>query len=202
MTTSDAIPGKSADDVLRDALKSQYHAALRMLRLAVELCPDDLWFRHPEDERPFWLTAYHALFYTHLYLDRPDRSLDSSELHQSGIQNIEDVPSPPTLDEEPEPPKWPPVARTPMERSEVLEYWDECDSIVDGAMDALEMLGGDDGLHWDNPPLPHLLQQVDAIRHLQHHTSQLCTHLQFVHGTSVEWVGACRPTVVDALERL
>jgi len=32
-----------ATRALGSALKSQYHAALAMLRLAIERCPDDLW---------------------------------------------------------------------------------------------------------------------------------------------------------------
>ena len=52
---------------VRDALKSQYHAALSMLRQTIERCPEDLWL----DETPenaFWHVAYHALFYGHLFL--------------------------------------------------------------------------------------------------------------------------------------
>ncbi len=56
----------------RDALKGQYHAGLRMLRQAIEVCPDDLWEGgdHPNQ---FWHVAYHGLFYTHLYL-QPDEA--------------------------------------------------------------------------------------------------------------------------------
>src|SRR5687768_4917113 len=52
---------------VKDALKEQYHAALAMLAECVEVCPDDMWTagRHP---RTFWRIAYHAVFFTHLYL--------------------------------------------------------------------------------------------------------------------------------------
>jgi len=49
------------------AIVSQYLAALAMLRQAVAGCPDDLWL----DKRyvnQAWNIAYHALFYTRLYL--------------------------------------------------------------------------------------------------------------------------------------
>ena len=48
-------------------LKSQYHAALAMLRHAIEKCPTDLWYSK-EQANAFWQTAYHTLFFTHLYL--------------------------------------------------------------------------------------------------------------------------------------
>ncbi len=43
-------------------LKGQYRAGLAMLRQAVELCPDALWY----DDAPtnaFWQVAYHVLFF-------------------------------------------------------------------------------------------------------------------------------------------
>src|SRR5438045_591196 len=52
---------------IRAALKEQYHAGLAMLRQCVERCPDELWAsgKHP---RTYWRIAFHAIFYTHLYL--------------------------------------------------------------------------------------------------------------------------------------
>src|SRR5579859_5391607 len=53
--------------ILRQALKEQYHAGLAMLAECVEKCPDDLWTSgtHP---RTFWRIAFHAAYFTHLYL--------------------------------------------------------------------------------------------------------------------------------------
>jgi hypothetical protein len=34
---------------------------------SIEKCPDRLW-NDPADKNKFWHVAYHALFYTHLYL--------------------------------------------------------------------------------------------------------------------------------------
>ena len=65
MSPPDSVAGEpDRDELLRSALKSQYHAALAMLREPIERCPDDLWFSrsHPN---PFWWGAYHALYYAH-----------------------------------------------------------------------------------------------------------------------------------------
>jgi hypothetical protein len=53
---------------IQSALKSQYHAALKTLRLAVEKCPDALWDNPADGPAPFWRVVYHTLFYTHFYL--------------------------------------------------------------------------------------------------------------------------------------
>ncbi len=38
-----AADTRRVTEALRAALKSQYHAALAMLKMAIERCPDDLW---------------------------------------------------------------------------------------------------------------------------------------------------------------
>ncbi|MEZ4615730.1 MAG: hypothetical protein R2867_09495 [Caldilineaceae bacterium] len=48
-------------------IQSQFLAALAMLEQSVIRCPDALW-DDPNDKTKFWHIAYHALFYTHLYL--------------------------------------------------------------------------------------------------------------------------------------
>ncbi len=53
-------------------IQSQYLAALEMLKQAVVKCPDPLW-NAAEDGNKFWHVAYHALFYTHLYLQDTEK---------------------------------------------------------------------------------------------------------------------------------
>lgn len=60
---ADATPNER----LRRALKSQLHAALAMLKDAIERCPEALW----DDTTPtnaFWQVAHHTLFMTHMNL--------------------------------------------------------------------------------------------------------------------------------------
>src|SRR5437016_11355850 len=54
-------------EMMRPVLKSQYHASLAMLRDTIERCPDALW-TSGDYLNPFWRIAYHALYYTHFYL--------------------------------------------------------------------------------------------------------------------------------------
>jgi lambda repressor-like predicted transcriptional regulator len=55
------------EETLRAILKSQYHAALAMLKEALERCPEEVWFSQAHVNR-FWQIAYHTLYFTHLYL--------------------------------------------------------------------------------------------------------------------------------------
>ena len=48
-------------------IQSQFQSTLEMLRLAVVQCPDEMW-NDPTYRNVFWQVVYHALFYTHLYL--------------------------------------------------------------------------------------------------------------------------------------
>src|SRR5438270_12702030 len=52
---------------LKESIKGQYHAGLEQLRQAIECCPEDVWIggEHP---RTYWRIAFHALYYTHLYM--------------------------------------------------------------------------------------------------------------------------------------
>ena len=51
----------------RQVIQSQYRAALDMIGEAIAKCSDTLW-EDPAYTNRFWHIAYHALFYTHLYL--------------------------------------------------------------------------------------------------------------------------------------
>ena len=56
-------------------VSSQLRAALKMLRSAIEACPDDLWNRGT-DTNPFWVLAYHTLYFAHLYLSPSEESFE------------------------------------------------------------------------------------------------------------------------------
>src|SRR5262245_64658755 len=72
-------------DFLRTILKSQYHASLAMLRQTIEKCPDDLWYSK-DQINAFWQTAYHTLFFTHLYLQPNDAAFKPWKHHQANVQ--------------------------------------------------------------------------------------------------------------------
>jgi hypothetical protein len=79
---------------MRPVLKSQYHATLTMMRDAIERCPEELWYSS-EYRNPFWRIAYHALYYTHFYLQPDANSFRPWERHETGIQFMDDLERPP-----------------------------------------------------------------------------------------------------------
>lgn len=52
---------------LKPVIRSQYQASLEMLKQAILKCPESLW-DDQEYQNRFWQISYHALFFTHLYL--------------------------------------------------------------------------------------------------------------------------------------
>ncbi|MEX2582950.1 MAG: hypothetical protein WD766_06740, partial [Gemmatimonadota bacterium] len=83
---AETVPdGERYTSALRGILKSQYHATLAMLRETIERCPDELWYG---DDHPnaCWQIAYHALYFTHLYLQPNEAAFRPWEHHQSRVQ--------------------------------------------------------------------------------------------------------------------
>ena len=171
-------------DAIRTILKSQYHAALAMLREAVERCPDALW-DDPRHGARCWQVAYHALFFAHFYGGRDEASFRPWKGHQGDVQYPDGIAGDPD-------PKSPlPLVARPYTKAEVLEFWAFCDGGVDAAVDALELDRADCGFDWYK--VPKLEHAFVNIRHIQHHTAQLATRLRQDAGIGIDWVGARRP---------
>lgn len=186
--TEEMIDATRATAALATVLKSQYHAALAMLREAVERCPDELWM----DQRPknaFWQVAYHALFFAQLYLGADESSFRPWAGHQAATQNPDGIGGPP------DPASNLPVVPSPYSKADVLAYWEFCDQMVDGAVDALDLRRRDSGFHWYK--VSKLEHQIVNIRHIQHHTAQLMDRLRAAEDIGISWVGARRPPKAD-----
>jgi len=168
---------------LRAVLKSQYHAALAMLRQAISLCPDEAW-----DSRghltPCWQIAYHTLFFAHLYIQPNEQTFRPWEHHQADVQYPDGIPGPP------DPKSSLPLAPDPYTKAEVLAYWSVCDLMVDDAIDALDLLSRESGFSWYK--VPKLEHQIVNIRHIQHGAAQLADRVRSTAGAGVDWVQACR----------
>lgn len=159
---------------LRSALKSQYHAALAMLRQAIRRCPDDLWTSSDGHANPFWRIAYHTLHYTHLYLQPNNQIFRPWEHHQRGIQHMDRSPK----------------SGRPYTKAEVLAYWSICESMVDDAVDALDLNDPQSGFSWYK--VPKMEHQIINIRHIQYHQAQLADRLRMATGAGANWAGARR----------
>jgi hypothetical protein len=168
---------------LAEVLIRQYHAALAMLREAIERCPDDIWF-DAQPTNAFWQIAYHVLYFTHLYLQPDLASFRPWAGHQRAIQNEDGIAG------EPDPNSALPLIPRPYSREEVLAYWAVCDPMIDDAVAALDLQSKESGFSWYR--MSKLEHQIVNIRHLQHHTAQLADRLRAATGTGVKWVGTRR----------
>ena len=170
-------------EALRSAIKSQHHAALAMLRAAIRRCPDDLWTSRGGHANPFWRIAYHTLYYTHLYLQPNNRAFRPWAHHQRGIQHMDK----------------PPKTWRPYTKAEVLAYWSICKSMVDDAVDALDLNDPQSGFSWYK--VPKVEHQIVNIRHIQYHQAQLADRLRAATGAGVNWADARRRTKARAADQ-
>ncbi len=147
---------------LRAVLKSQYRAALAMLRQAVDLCPAELWDADPGAKaKPFWQVAYHALFYAHLYAQQSEKAFRPWKDQQRDSQFLT--------------------------RRKLLAYWRFCDAGIGGWVDRLDLETPQCGFWWYR--MSTLEHQFVNIRHIQHHAAVLADRVRRAGGKGVKWVG-------------
>jgi hypothetical protein len=159
-----------------ETLTKQYLAPMEMLGRAIDLCPEPVWYSTEYSNR-FWHVAYHAVFYTHLYLHATEAEFRPWHGHRPNYNFLGSLPVPPY-----ERPK----IETPYAKEEVLEYHQLCRGEVAGRVRCLD-LEAPSGFDWVS--LNKFELQLYNIRHLQHHTGQLVDRLRNVADIGVPWVG-------------
>lgn len=160
----------------KPAIKSQFLAALAMLYQAVEKCPENMW-NDEADHNKFWHIAYHALFYTHLYLQPTGADFIPWIKARRDYEFMGSKPWAP--DETPE-------IGEPYTKEEILECLTFCEQQVLDVVDLLD-LDGPSGFEW--LPFGKLELQFYSIRHLQLHVGELCNQLFTRAQIDVNWVG-------------
>lgn len=161
---------------MKEVIKSQFHASLEILKQAVDKCPDGIW-DDPDKKNRYWHIAYHALFYTHLYLQPDEGSFTAWEKHKEAYHNL--GPPPRSSDDAPR-------IDEPYSKEELQAYHDLCRNQIDETVDYLD-LHGDSGFSW--LPMSKLELQFYNIRHLQMHVGELCERLGSEAGIDVQWIG-------------
>lgn len=164
------------DQLVRTALKGQYHAALAMLANCVEKCPEDVWRSGPHP-RTFWQLAMHGTFFAHLYLGQ---NLEAY-VPWPGRGAAHDA----MLKMEAEPCELPETAGM-IPREEALEYIKHVDSLIDPTIDAMDLMTEDCGIPWYGQ-FGKLSHQLLNIRHIAVHTGQL-QELLAARGIETDWV--------------
>jgi len=155
---------------------SQYRASFLMMERALSLCPPALW-EDPAPKNRYWQLAYHALFYTHLYLHTHEDEFTPWSGHQRESQFMGPLPWPPH--------ELPAPCR-PYGVGEVREFLDLCRAEAERRIPLLD-LDAPSGFSW--LPFDKLELQFYNLRHLQHHLGQLADRLRISADLSLGWVG-------------
>jgi hypothetical protein len=162
---------------IKPVLKSQYRAALTMLKHSIDRCPEDLW-TSASYPNAFWHVAYHALYVLHMYLQPDSDSFRPWEKHRKEYEFLGPLP-------------WPPHKRPdigePYTKEQVMEYLLICDEMIDPAVDKLDLDAPECGFWWYK--MSKLEHQFVNIRHTQHHAAQLMDRLRQVAGVGIDWIG-------------
>lgn len=156
---------------VKSALRAQYGAGLAMLRQCVKRCPEDLWLagEHP---RNTWRIAYHAAYYTHLYLHQHAELFTPWPKHVAKVSDL-----------------WGnPKVVSPYSRRDVVAYVDGIVTSLPGLLDGLDLGAPDSGFSY-YPGMPKLEHQLVNVRHLQGHVGQL-SELLMQRGIYTDWVSA------------
>ncbi len=144
-----------------------------MLAECVEKCPEELWMEG-EDLRTYWRIAYHAAFFTHLYLGQ------NEEAFQPWPGRREEIPQPGEADEDLL--EWPDFYR----KDEILDYLRFIDGVIDPTVDRLDLDSNETGFSW-YPDMSKLSHELMSLRHLQGHVGQLSERLM-AKGIDTDWV--------------
>jgi len=128
-----------------------------MLRECVEKATDDVWLAgaHP---RNFWRIAYHAVYYTHLYLGQTVEDFSAWEKHREGVTDLWADANPPVVEA--------------YSQTEVLSYIDSVNKMIDDTVDHLDLERDTTGIPWYKN-MGKLEHEILNIRHLQTHVGQL-----------------------------
>ncbi len=148
-----------------------------MLEEAVRSCPDRLW-ADAAYENPFWRVAYHALFYTHFYLQRDEAAFVPWPNHREESNFLGPLPWPPHRQ---------PRIGAPYTHTEILEYSSLVHVEIEAQLTEIDLDATESGFPW--LPFGKAELVLYTLRHLQHHTGQLVDRVRSDAGVGIEWVG-------------
>ena len=143
----------------KQVIQSQYFASLAMLKQAIVNCPPSIWDA-PQDKDKTWYKAYHALYYTHKYLQKEHKYFR----HWKNYQN--------------------PDKQKPITKEDALEYLAFIEQQVAELipMTDLEANAGFLGNRFNKLEL-----QFTNIRHIQQHTGELYERLGSREAVKLDW---------------
>ena len=165
-------------ETFKDTLAHQYEAALCTLNACIDGCPETAW-NAPVANLAFCQVAFHALFFTDLYLGPSIGSLREQQFHRDNAHIFRDY-------EELEDRK----QQLIYEKHVIKTFLGHCRQktlqVVAGeTVDSLAARSDFDSLKFSRAEL-----HVYNIRHIQHHAAQLSLRLRLDFGHDMRWFGS------------
>jgi hypothetical protein len=158
------------------AFRSQYRASLSMLRNSIAACPDAVWNDRSYGNR-FWHIAYHALYFTALYLSPSSEAAVLWNKSRPWYHSLGKWSGAPDYD---------PDQNIPYTKYDLYELADFVLSRLDVAFDEVSM-DAPSGFSWIS--FDKFQLHIYNLRHLEHHTGQLTERIKQTTGIGIAWVG-------------
>lgn len=166
-------------ELVKQTLLGQYEAALTMLKLRVEACPDEYW-ETPVGEGTIRQDAYHVLFWTNYYLLDSEDAFVPNEYIERGGDEFQ-----PTISEG-------------LTKTDTLAFIDFTHQhIIDSLRNTSEASIQEICFPtvFRRKPFTRLELHLYNMRHLQHHTAQMSLAIRKVSdanglGLKLPWVGS------------
>lgn len=166
-------------ELIKQAFLSQYEAALAMLKIRIEACPDEYWQTKVGDGM-IQQDTYHVLFWTNYYLLEDESAYVPNEYNLRGGDERE------------------PVMCQGLTRTDTLAFIEYSHENIIGSLgretDATLQAPAFPSI-FRRKPLTRLELHIYNIRHLQHHTAQMSLALRKLSDANglelkLPWVGA------------
>ena len=165
-------------NTLTQLLAHQYEASLSTLNLCVARCPEQCW-NECVAKWKFCQTAFHATFFTDLYL-QPSDDVEAFKRQPFHVQYKAVFRDYEELEDRP------PVLL--YDKTFVLSYVQHVRHKAREAVarESADVLAGPSGFHWRDCSRAEL--HVYNIRHIQHHAAQLSLRLRLDANIDIPWV--------------
>lgn len=166
-------------ELVKKTLLGQYEAALAMLKLRLEVCPDEYW-EEKVGAGTLRQEAYHTLFWTNYYISEHERKFVPSEYNERGGDELV------------------PTMCQGLTRTDTLLFieYSHQNIIASLAKETEVTFQGDSGFPsiFRRHPLTRLELHIYNIRHIQHHMAQMSLALRKLSDINrleltLPWVG-------------
>ncbi len=162
--------------IWKQAIRGQLEAALCTMDDCLARCPDSVW-RAPVAKLQFNQAAFHAIFYTDVYLGENLSSLRGQDFHSQNASTFADYEE---LEDR--------IQQNTYSRDFLRQYVRHCLQKTRTAVEAETEASLAARCGFERMALSRMELYLSTIRHLQHHAAQLSLRLRLDADELIGWV--------------